>query len=40
MQTVPLAVIVLVMTGAPERIVRVRVAVPVPPEFVALIVTL
>jgi len=28
------------MTGAPERIVMVRVAVPVPPELVALIVTL
>ena len=40
MQTVPLAVVGLVMIGAPERIVRVRVAVPVPPELVALIVTL
>ena len=28
------------MTGAPERIVIVRVAVPVPPELVALMVTL
>ena len=40
MQRVPLAVVGLVMTGAPERIVMVRVAVPVPPELVALIVTL
>ena len=40
MQTAPLAVVGLVMTGAPERIVRVRAAVPVPPELVALIVTL
>ena len=40
MHTVPLAVVGLVMTGAPERIVRVRMAVPVPPELVALMVTL
>ena len=40
MQTDPLAAIGLVMTGAPERIVMVRAAVPVPPELVALIVTL
>jgi hypothetical protein len=40
LQTVPLAVVGLVVIGAPESIVRLRVAVPVPPELVALMVTL
>ena len=39
MQTVPLAVVGLVMIGAPERMVMVRLAVPVPPALVALMVT-
>jgi hypothetical protein len=37
---VPLEVLALVMTGTPGLIVRVNVALPVPPELVALIVTL
>jgi len=38
--TLPAAVVGLVMIGGAGLIVIVRVAVPVPPEFVALIVTL
>ena len=38
--TCPLAVVALVITGFAEFTVRVRIAVPVPPEFVAPIVTL
>ena len=40
MPTVPLAVVELVMTGGRGLIVKVSVAVPVPPLFVALSVTL
>jgi hypothetical protein len=37
---VPVAVLALVMTGTPGLIVNFSVALPVPPELVALIVTL
>jgi hypothetical protein len=37
---VPVAVLALVMTGPPGLIVKVSVALPVPPELVALIVML
>ena len=40
MPTVPLAVVELVMTGGRGLIVKVSVAVPVPPLFVARSVTL
>ena len=39
MPTVPLAEVALVITGAALLIVNVRVAVPVPPAFVALSIT-
>ena len=38
--TVPLAEVALVITGAALVIVRLRVALPVPPAFVALSVTM
>ena len=36
----PVALVALVMTGGGGLIVKVKVALPVPPELVALIVTL